>query len=57
MPYIDELLETVKRLFIQTYNDTITIDQGVHGDYSEFDPMFMKVLQTLEEKSTSVSIK
>ncbi|CAO3638824.1 unnamed protein product [Cunninghamella blakesleeana] len=47
------LLETVKRLFIQTYKDTITIDQGIHGDYSEFDPMFMKVLKTLEEKSST----
>ncbi|KAI8330421.1 SRP54-type protein [Chlamydoabsidia padenii] len=53
LSYIDELLETVKRLFIETYKDSVVADQGIHGDYSEFDAVFNKVLLSLEQKSSS----
>ncbi|KAI8060723.1 SRP54-type protein [Gongronella butleri] len=53
LPFLDELLETVKRLFIDTYRQDITKDQGIHGDYSGFTPMFQQVLQNLESKYAS----
>ncbi|CAO3590740.1 unnamed protein product [Absidia cylindrospora] len=53
LSYIDELLETVKRLFIDTFKDTVVSDQGIYGDYSPFDDMFNKVLLSLEQKHSS----
>ncbi|ORX53535.1 P-loop containing nucleoside triphosphate hydrolase protein [Hesseltinella vesiculosa] len=57
LPFIDELLETVKRLFIDTYRDQITTDKGVHGDYSAFTPVFQKILQNVETKYASQSTR
>ncbi|KAI8994535.1 signal recognition particle, alpha subunit, N-terminal-domain-containing protein [Pilobolus umbonatus] len=48
--YIDELLETIKIIFLDTYKDTITQAQGVNGDYTSFDPIFDKILFQIEEK-------
>ncbi|KAF7727877.1 hypothetical protein EC973_006990 [Apophysomyces ossiformis] len=50
LPYIDELLETVKRLFLDMFSESIVNDQGVQGDYSTFGPVFDKLLLQLEGK-------
>ncbi|KAI8376136.1 signal recognition particle, alpha subunit, N-terminal-domain-containing protein [Radiomyces spectabilis] len=53
LAYIDELLETVKRLFTDTFADALQVDQGIHGDYSSFNPLFNKVLLQVEDKYAS----
>lgn len=45
LTYVDELLETVKRLFLQSF-------EGVEADYTSFGPIFDKVLLQIEEKSS-----
>ncbi|KAI8091797.1 signal recognition particle, alpha subunit, N-terminal-domain-containing protein [Thamnidium elegans] len=45
LTYVDELLETVKRLFLQSF-------EGVETDYTSFGPIFDKVLLQIEEKSS-----
>lgn len=45
--YLDELLQTVKRMFLDDYF------KGVDDDYATFGPVFDKVLVQVEEKSTS----
>lgn len=46
LTYIDELLETVKRVFLESYED-------VETDYAtSFAPIFDKVLTQIEQKST-----
>lgn len=46
LTYIDELLETVKRMFLDSFD-------GIDADYTAFGPIFDKVLAQVEEKSTS----
>ncbi|KAI7883066.1 P-loop containing nucleoside triphosphate hydrolase protein, partial [Lichtheimia hyalospora FSU 10163] len=53
LAYIDELLETVKTLFIDMFNETITNNYGIDGDYHSFDNVFNQLLRQLEEKYTS----
>ncbi|KAG0168419.1 hypothetical protein DFQ30_004780 [Apophysomyces sp. BC1015] len=53
LPYIDELLETVKRIFLDMFSEPIAKDQGVQGDYSSFGPVFDKLLLQLEGKYDS----
>lgn len=55
LAYIDELLETVKTLFIDMFNQTITTNYGIDGDYRSFDDVFNQLLRQLEDKYTSVS--
>jgi signal recognition particle receptor subunit alpha len=55
LQYIDELLETVKVMFIDTYKDKIKVDHGISGDYASFGPVFEKVLVQVEEKYANVS--
>ncbi|KAI8886067.1 P-loop containing nucleoside triphosphate hydrolase protein [Backusella circina FSU 941] len=50
LQYIDELLETVKVMFIDTYKDEIKIDHGISGDYAAFGPVFEKLLVQVEDK-------
>ncbi|KAI9025873.1 signal recognition particle, alpha subunit, N-terminal-domain-containing protein [Phycomyces nitens] len=50
LAYIDELLETVKRLFLDMYSSVIGDNQGINGNYNEFEPVFSKVLKQLEDK-------
>lgn len=45
--YLDELLQTVKRMFLDDYF------KGADDDYASFGPVFDKVLVQVEEKSTS----
>lgn len=45
LTYIEELLETVKRMFLASF-------EGVDADYTAFGPIFDKVLVQVEEKST-----
>lgn len=51
--YIDELLETVKRMFLETNKEVIAQGQLVDGEYSSFGPIFDKLLQQIEEKYSS----
>ncbi|KAI9278276.1 signal recognition particle, alpha subunit, N-terminal-domain-containing protein [Phascolomyces articulosus] len=53
LPYVDELLETVKQLFIKTFEQDIKSNNGIEGDYASFDEMFNKLLRQLEEKHAS----
>jgi signal recognition particle receptor subunit alpha len=46
LTYIDELLETMKRMFISNF-------EGVDDDYTSFGPVFDKVLAQVEEKSAN----
>ncbi|KAI9310431.1 signal recognition particle, alpha subunit, N-terminal-domain-containing protein [Dichotomocladium elegans] len=50
--YIDELLETVKKLFLDLFASSIAIDNGINCNYNSFDSAFAKLLQQLEEKHT-----
>jgi signal recognition particle receptor subunit alpha len=54
LSYIDELLETTKRLFANTFESQLTAPDFIGGDYSAFDPLFDKVWKTLEEKYSKV---
>ncbi|KAI7873078.1 SRP54-type protein [Mucor mucedo] len=45
LTYIDELLETVKRLFLSRW-------EGTDADYTTFGPIFDKVLAQIEEKGS-----
>ncbi|GAN10743.1 P-loop containing nucleoside triphosphate hydrolase protein [Mucor ambiguus] len=51
--YIDELLETVKRMFLETNKDLIAQGQLVDGDFTSFGPIFDQLLQQIEEKYSS----
>lgn len=57
LAYIEELLETVKTLFIDMFSQTITSNYGIDGDYHSFDNVFTQLLRQLEDKYTSVSDK
>lgn len=50
LTYVDELLETTKRLFSTTFSEQLESSDVVGGDYSSFDPMFDRAWKTLEEK-------
>ncbi|KAG2174967.1 hypothetical protein INT43_006029 [Umbelopsis isabellina] len=50
LSYIDELLETTKRLFANTFEQQLAAPDFIGSDYSAFDPMFDKAWKTLEEK-------
>lgn len=51
--YIDELLETVKRMFLETNKDLIAQGQLVDGDFTSFGSTFDQLLQQIEEKYSS----
>lgn len=46
LTYIEELLETVKRLFVSSF-------EGLDADYTSFTPIFDKALAQIEEKSAN----
>jgi len=50
LAYVDELLETTKRLFSTTYKDQLKSDDIIGEDFSSFDPLFDRAWKTLEEK-------
>ncbi|ORY91130.1 signal recognition particle, alpha subunit, N-terminal-domain-containing protein [Syncephalastrum racemosum] len=49
LAYIDELLETVKSLFLDQFNDLST-EKKLTTDYSSFTPIFDQLLRQLEDK-------
>ncbi|KAL1929233.1 hypothetical protein VTP01DRAFT_2292 [Rhizomucor pusillus] len=53
LSYIDELLETIKRLFLDKFRNSIESKTMLSEDYSAFDDLFDKALQQLEEKHSS----
>ncbi|KAI8147149.1 signal recognition particle, alpha subunit, N-terminal-domain-containing protein [Fennellomyces sp. T-0311] len=54
LQYVDELLETVKQVFLKTFQHNIGGNNGIDGDYTSFEDTFNKLLRQLEEKySTS----
>lgn len=50
LAYIDELLETVKRMFLETHKQLIAEGHLVDGDYTSFGQIFDKLLLQIEEK-------
>ncbi|KAG1139255.1 hypothetical protein G6F37_008230 [Rhizopus arrhizus] len=46
--YLEELLETVKRVFMATFQEML--GQDVMGDFSSFGPIFDRLLKQVEEK-------
>ncbi|KAH8554776.1 SRP54-type protein [Umbelopsis sp. PMI_123] len=50
LTYVDELLETTKRLFSTTFKEQLESSDIVGEDYSAFDPLFDRAWKTLEEK-------
>jgi hypothetical protein len=53
--YVDELLETTKRLFSTAFEEQLKSTDIIGGDYSSFDPLFDRAWKTLEEKYSKVS--
>ncbi|CAO3698971.1 unnamed protein product [Rhizopus stolonifer] len=53
--YLEELLETVKRVFLATFEELLNGD--FNGDFSLFGPIFDKLLKQLEEKYSNLRQK
>ncbi|KAI7847111.1 SRP54-type protein [Circinella umbellata] len=53
LQYVDELLETVKQVFIKTFEQDIINNNGIDGDYGLFNDTFDKLLRQLEEKHST----
>ncbi|RCH89059.1 hypothetical protein CU097_000343, partial [Rhizopus azygosporus] len=53
--YLEELLETVKRVFLATFQDILQKDSN--GDFTSFGPIFDKLLKQVEEKYANLRQK
>ncbi|KAI9247541.1 SRP54-type protein [Sporodiniella umbellata] len=55
LSYLEELLETVKRVFLSTFQEILNGD--FNGDFTLFGPIFDKLLKQVEEKYTTARQK
>eukprot|EP00128_Syssomonas_multiformis_P013455 Colp12_sorted_trinity150504_noHs@15877 len=51
LAYINELLEAVKAMFVETYSDLVKSNNYMHPSYSAFESKFNRTLTELEQRS------